>query len=219
MKTTHIVEQARNLLSFPLKKKGLFVTTMLAAVAASTMLGLATRNTTSLSPLQQNQVADTQVLERLNALQSQIQSLGETARKPMPEVNLTAITSQIEHLSKSLNELRESDRKHLTKTLGQTEATLGQELHSIKAVVNHLDAQKSPIKYLSVKELPFAIVSIDSIQQVPVASITYDYKTIPMEKGDSLAGWKIVSVDYGRQRIELENARFERIVVTQEHIG
>ena len=69
------------------------------------------------------------------------------------------------------------------------------------------------------KSLPFAIVSIDSIQQVPVASVTYDYKTIPLEKGDALAGWKVVSVDYSKQRLELENAQSERVLVTHEHVG
>lgn len=220
MKTTLVLEQAKNLFSWPMPRKGIFLATLAIAMTASTILALVTRNNNPVPAMQQqNQVTESLVAERLDAFHRQLESIEETARKPLPEINLSGITEQIASLSKSINELREADKQHLTQTLSQTEAALGQELHSIKEVVNHLDAKKSPVKYLSPRELPFAIVSIDSIQQVPVASVAYDYKTIPMEKGDSLAGWKIVSVDYSRQRIELENAKSERIVVTQDHIG
>lgn len=220
MKTTLVLEHARHLFSWPLQRKGIFLATLAVAMTASTTLALVTRNNNSMpATKQQNQVTASLVAERLDALHSQLESIEKTTRKPLPEINLSGITEQIASLSKSINELREADKQHLTQTLSQTEAALGHELHSIREVVNHLDAKKSPVKYLSIKELPFAIISIDSIQQVPVASVAYDYKTIPLERGDSLAGWKIVSVDYSRQRIELENAKSERIVVTQDHIG
>lgn len=210
------IKQLKNLLILP-TRKGVFFGGLVLAVSTSSLLGLATtRNEPSLT---QDAVTDTLVVSRLNELQSQLKSLGETVNKPLPEVNFDAITQQIAQLSSRLDKLREADSKQLTETLSYTQNTLGQELHSIKEVVTHLDDKKSPVKYVPIKSLPFSVVSIDSIQQVPVASIAYDYKTIPLEKGDALAGWKVVSVDYGKQRLELENARAERVLITHEHIG
>lgn len=210
------IKQLKNLLILP-TRKGVFFGGLVLAIGTSTLLGLATiRNEPSST---QDAATDTLVVSRLNELQSQLKTLGETVNKPLPEVNFDAITQQIAQLSSRLDQLREADSKQLTETLNHTQNTLGQELHSIKEVVTHLDDKKSPVKYVPIKSLPFSVVSIDSIQQVPVASVAYDYKTIPLEKGDALAGWKVVSVDYGKQRLELENARAERVLITHEHIG
>lgn len=208
--------QLKNLLTLP-ARKGVFFGFLLVAMGTSTLLGVvSTRDTPSLT---QNLSTDALVVSRLNELQHQLKTLSETVNKPLPEVNLDSITQQIAQLSSRLDALRAADSKQWTETLSLTQNTLGQELHSIKEAVTHLDDKKSQVLYLPAKSLPFSVVSIDSIQQVPVTSVAYDYKTIPLEKGDALAGWKVVSIDYGKQRLELENARAERVLITHEHIG
>lgn len=206
--------------ALPSMQKGVFASILIVTATVSALFALVTNHQTS-QPIEPLQVkaSDALVVERLNALQNQLKKLEEAVNKPLPEVNLNGISAQIADFSARLEQLREADSKSLTKAIVNTGATLGEELHSIKAVVTHLDDKKSPVKYLPIKRLPFAVVSIDSIQQVAVASVTYDYKTIPLEKGDALAGWKVVSVDYSKQRIELENAAAERILVTHEHLG
>ena len=159
------------------------------------------------------------VASHFNEVQKELISLKETVSKPAPTVNVKKITKQLATLSNSVAELREETRKQLAETLTQTQDTLGKELHSIKEVVTHMGDKKPSVTYLPLANLPFSIVSIDSIQQVPVASVVYDLKTVPLEKGDSIAGWKVVRVDYSKQRLELENRRHERVLVTQEHIG
>jgi len=81
-----------------------------------------------------------------------------------------------------------------------------------------LNQKQHPITYLPASTLPFQVISIDSIQQVCVASVRYDYKTVPLEKSDALAGWTVLSLDFGKQKIELENANKERVVVTLEGV-
>ena len=210
------IASIKNLWVLP-ERKVLFFSTLVLVMGASTALGIATIHNEP--TLASEQTSNSLVLSRLNEFQSQLKTLSENTNKPLPEVNLKAITQQIAQLSSRLEQLRESDSKQLTETITHTQNELGQELHSLKEVVTHLDDKKSSVKYLPIKSLPFAIVSIDSIQQVPVASVTYDYKTIPLEKGDALAGWKVVSVDYSKQRLELENAQSERVLVTHEHVG
>ena len=201
------------------KQKRVFVPLLVLAMGISTALAFATGNENKTKPIEQEQPSDKLVLSRFDEIQVQLKKLADKVNKPLPEINLKAVTGIIEKLSNHLVELREADNKRLADTINDTQKALGQELHSIKEVVTHLDSQKSPIKYLPVKILPFSIVSIDSIQQTPVASVAYDYKTIPLEKGDALAGWKVVAVDYSKQRLELENSKAERVLVTHEHVG
>ena len=210
------MEHVKQLLVVP-ERKGVFFLVLLVVMGASALLAVAVSPADAQK--EQEQTTGTLVVSRLNEFQTQLKTLEETAHKPVPEVNLNGITQQIAELSNRLEQLREADSKKLHDTLTDTQNALGQELHSIKEVVTHLDDKKSPLKYVPLKSLPFSVVSIDSIQQVPVASVLYDYKTIPLEKGDALAGWKVVSVDYGKQRIELENAKAQRVLVTHEQIG
>ncbi|WP_426741416.1 hypothetical protein, partial [Pseudomonas aeruginosa] len=76
--------------------------------------------------------------------------------------------------------------------------------------------KRHPIKYLPVTSLPFKVISIDSIQQISVATVAYNFKTIPLEKSDKLADWIVLSIDFGLQRMELENSNKEHVVVKMD---
>ena len=160
-----------------------------------------------------------QVLARLNGLQTQLASLQDTAKKPMPDVDFSVITQQITEVSERLEALRATHSDEVRQTLNQTEMALSNKLDSITDVVSHLDPHPASTKFVALDALPFKIVSIDSIQQIPVASIAYDFKTVPLEQGDALAGWRVVSLDYTAQRIELVNQAQEHVLVTNEHMG
>ena len=159
------------------------------------------------------------ISEELKVLQMNIESLKTTANKPFPKVDLSAVTQQIQHLSQQLNDVRTQNRSHIDEALNKTEALLVSRLDALQEFVRHLEEKKMPTNYLSPEHLPFKIFSLDSIQNIPVASVFYDFKTIPLEKGDVLAGWRIVSIDYGKQRIVFENTQKARVLITQEHIG
>lgn len=160
-----------------------------------------------------------QIMSRLTTLQSQLTTLQQAVNKPLPEINVDAITQQIALLSDHLNQLHTINPEEFNQTLNHTEANLRSQLNAIQTVVNHLDAKTNPIKYVNHKHLPFKVVSLDSIQQIPVASLAYDFKVVPLEKNDALAGWTLIHLDYGKQRIEFENARKERVLITNKHIG
>ena len=159
------------------------------------------------------------VVSRLNQLQTQLESVQESVKKPLPDVDLSAITQQINAVSARLEAVRASNVDELSQTITHTETTLAGKLDSITDVVSHLDQRASPVKFVDLSALPFKVVSIDSIQQIPVASIAYDFKTVPMEKGDALAGWRVVSLDYSKQRMELQNKQNAHVLVTYEHMG
>ncbi len=160
-----------------------------------------------------------QVLSRLNGLQTQLASLQDIAQKPLPDVDFSVISQQITEVSERLEALRATHSDEVRQTLNHTETALSSKLDSITDVVSHIDPHPSSVKFLALDALPFKVVSIDSIQQIPVASIAYDFKTVPLEQGDALAGWRVVSLDYTAQRIELVNQQKEHVLVTHAHMG
>ena len=161
----------------------------------------------------------TAVISQLDMLQNKISTLQDSMNKPTPEINLDGMTQQIQQLSQQLDDVRAQNFNHLDQALNQTETVLINKLDAIQQMVRHLDEKPQAIKYLPIQNLPFSVVSLDSIQHVPVASVAYDFKNVAIEKGDSLAGWQVLSIDYGMQRIEFENGKKERVLITHEHIG
>ena len=113
-----------------------------------------------------------------------------------------------------IEQLKSKDDAQLNQLVHESRVDLSNKLNAIHQTIDSLDKKQHPIKYLPITALPFQVVSIDSIQQVSVASVAYDYKTIPLEKNDSLAGWTAMQIDFGKQRLEFENANKERVIVT-----
>ena len=140
------------------------------------------------------------ISSRLNNIQSQLITLQTEIKKPVEKIDLSSINQDFK-----LNQLVLESRSELT-----------QKLDTIHKVVNTLDKKEHPIKYLPVTALPFKVLSIDSIQQVSVASVIYDFKTVPMERGDTLAGWSVLEINFGRQHLVFENSNKDRVPVNME---
>lgn len=155
----------------------------------------------------------THIDHRLNDIQSQISTLQETVKNPADKINLNAMTNDFNRLANFIRELKPTDNEQLSQRVVESQAQLASKLDAVDSAIQSLKKKQNPITYLKSSALPFKVVSIDSIQQVSMASVEYDYQTIPLEKNDSLAGWTVLSVDFGKQRIELENSEKARVVV------
>jgi hypothetical protein len=159
-----------------------------------------------------------QISARLNEIQSQIGTLQQAVKAPAEKIDLSAINQDFNRLTALIGELKSKDEGQLNQLVIESRTQLADKLDAMHTVINSLDQKHHPIKYLPVTALPFKVIGIDSIQEVSVASVAYDFKTIPLEKSDSLAGWAVLSVDFGKQKIELENANKERVVVALEGV-
>src|SRR3990167_1993170 len=151
---------------------------------------------------------------RLNDIQSGIANLQNEVKKPSATIDLSGINQDFNKLAALIEQLKSKDNQQLNQLVNESRTTLSNKLDAIHQTINSLDKKQHPIKYLPVSALPFHVVSIDSIQQVSVASVAYDYKTNPLEKNDSLAGWTVTQIDFGKQRLEFENKNKERVIVT-----
>ena len=152
--------------------------------------------------------------ERLNDIQSRVISLQNEVKKPVEKIDLKEINQDFNKLTALIEQLKSKDDAQLNQLVHESRVDLSNKLNAIHQTIDSLDKKQHPIKYLPITALPFQVVSIDSIQQVSVVSVAYDYKTIPLEKSDSLAGWTAMQIDFGKQRLEFENANKERVIVT-----
>lgn len=158
----------------------------------------------------------TQIVTRLNNIQRQLDILQKEAKKPQVTVDLREINQELNKLIALIEQQKSKDEQTLNQLINEDRATLTHKLDALHEVVNALDKKQHPIKYLPVTKLPFKILSIDSIQQISVATVAYAFKTQPLEQSDTLAGWTVLHIDFGQQRMELENANKERVLFRME---
>lgn len=163
------------------------------------------------------------IMDRISELQTHVISMESSAKKSIPKIDLSAIETHLKELGQVIADREQFDpaelKKNIEQRLNQTEQIIQGQLNTLNNAVSTIKNTSNQVKYLSLKVLPFSVSSIDSIQNIPVASIQYDYKTLPIEKGDVLAGWKVVKVDFSRQQIEFENKNKEHVLIKHEHIG
>ncbi|OJY14827.1 MAG: hypothetical protein BGO90_09320, partial [Legionella sp. 40-6] len=135
----------------------------------------------------QGKTKDTEIIAtRLNDIQAQLGNLQQAARKTDEKVDLSAINQDFNKLTLLIEQLKSKDDNTINQLISENRAELSHKLDALYEVINSLDKKQHPVKYLPVTALPFKVISIDSIQQVSVATVTYDFKTIPLEKSDKL---------------------------------
>ena len=195
-----------------MKKMPLKLVSMGAIVMLIIGIGVYLAIHTSVNPQVDNH--SEALLTHLTTIQKRLSTI-EQVVSHNDSPNLEPIKQQLNLLSNRINQLQTINPEQLT----QTEKLLHEQLNTIQTVVNHLDKTTTPIKYLAANELPFHILSLDSIQHIPVASVDYAFKVIPLEKEDKLASWKLIRLDYAKQQLEFENSKKERVLITRDHIG
>lgn len=164
-----------------------------------------------------NKTNDSDVIShRLDTLQAQLGALHEEVKKPVETVDLTTINQDFHKLTSLIEQLKNHNKTDINHLINENRAELTQKLDVLRDMVTALDKKQHPIKYLPASNLPFKVISIDSIQQVSVATVAYNFKTVPLEKSDQLAGWTVLSIDFGLQRMELENGNKEHVVVRMD---
>lgn len=164
-----------------------------------------------------NKMNDSDVIShRLDTLQAQLGALHEEVKKPVETVDLTAINQDFHKLTSLIEQLKNHNETDINRLINDNRTELTQKLDVLREMVRSLDKKQHPIKYLPINTLPFKVISIDSIQQVSVATVAYNFKTVPLEKSDQLAGWTVLSIDFGLQRMELENGNKEHVVVKMD---
>ena len=149
----------------------------------------------------------------LNILGEQLTSIQTQLKQPVEQPDLSLITQNLNQLNNFVQQLKNKDDHQLGEIFTTEQGAIKKQLEGITDLLRHLDEKKQPVKMLSASQLPFKVLSIDSIQEIPVASLAYHYKTQALEKGDVLAGWTVFEIDFAKQIIEFENADKAHVLV------
>ncbi|HEN5528792.1 hypothetical protein Lmor_0492 [Legionella moravica] len=149
----------------------------------------------------------------LNILGEQLTSIQTQLKQPVEQPDLSLITQNLNQLNNFVQQLKNKDDHQLGEIFTTEQGAIKKQLEGITDLLRHLDEKKKPVKMLSASQLPFKVLSIDSIQEIPVASLAYHYKTQALEKGDTLAGWTVFEIDFAKQIIEFENADKAHVLV------
>ncbi|HBC0466361.1 TPA: hypothetical protein I8Y90_000373 [Legionella pneumophila] len=150
---------------------------------------------------------------QLNILGEQLASIQTQLKKPVEQPDLLPITQNLKQLNTFIQQLQNKDEHQLGEIFTTEQDAIKKQLEGITDLLRHLDEKKQPAKMLPANQLPFKVLSIDSIQEVSVASISYHYKTQALEKGDALASWTVFEIDFAKQTIEFENADKAHVLV------
>lgn len=121
------------------------------------------------------------------------------------KLDLSPIKDEISQLSLLIKAMKNPKEVPLEQLLTHTSSELQSKLDSILGAIESLENKTHLVKLLPTSALPFKVISIDSLQHQSIATITYDYKTTALEKGDSLAGWQVTSIDFATQFITFQN--------------
>ncbi|KTD53479.1 hypothetical protein Lsan_3889 [Legionella santicrucis] len=158
-------------------------------------------------------IQERSITAQLQEVRTYLDKIHHEATKPTEKVDLTAINQDIRTLAALVKGLKPQDENAINQLLLENRTSLDDKLDSIQKVIKSLDDKQHPVKYLPLTALPFTLVSIDSIQQISVVTVTYDYKYIPLEKGDTLAGWTVTHLDFSKQQAEFINDKEEHVQV------
>jgi len=152
----------------------------------------------------------------LSSLESRLSAIESKLGQPVKGPDLTPINHNLKQLGQFVQQLQNKDDHQLGDLFSTGQVAIKKQLDGIAALLTRLDDQKHPIKTLPASSLPFQVLSIDSIQDVSVASVLYDYKTQALERGDSLAGWTVIQIDFARQFIDFENTDKAHVSLTMK---
>lgn len=153
--------------------------------------------------------------QELNILGHQLSSIQNQLNHDT-KPDLSPITQNLKQLEAFVQQLQNKDDHQLGEIFSTEQIAIKKQLDGITDLLRHLYEQRHPVKMVPATQLPFQILSIDSIQEIPVASVSYQYKSRALEKGDSLAGWTVFAIDFSKQSIEFENKNLAHIMIHLE---
>lgn len=165
-----------------------------------------------------NKAQDKLLTSQLSDIQIQLSMLRQEVKKPKKQVDLSSVNHDLKGLEKLFKNIKVSSDGSIKETIYGNKL-LAKKLDSITGAVDAISLAQNKVKYIDAKALPFKVLAIDNIQEQSVVAIEYNFSPTVLESGDSLAGWKVVSLDYGHQLAEFENKEHEHVQLSIKSIG
>ena len=149
----------------------------------------------------------------LNVISQQVVDLTDQLNQQHSVVEIDAIKSSLEKITTQIQSMKDENSDSLTQLMKNQSTEMNQKLDALQAGVTALQVAEKKVVFLPEKELPFLVESVDLIQQQPVVTVRYDYKSQPLDIGYSLAGWELVRADFSKQSAEFRNHKDQHILI------
>lgn len=148
------------------------------------------------------------VSAQLNTVQRALDQLSYHNQNPEDfKETLSNISNTMISIQKSIDQSAKSS--DVDKITTQT-TMIKQNIEELKKLIAENGNGK---EYLDVKALPFKVISVDVISEQPFVSIDYQHHITPMDVGNTIAGWEIVSADYDHTVAEFKNNKGQYVKV------
>jgi hypothetical protein len=127
----------------------------------------------------------------------------------VPTLDLSPLKEEVASLSALIKHMQHEDEATYNTLVANIKTELQTKLDTMHESITSLEEKQHPIKMMPETELPFKVISIDSLQHISVATLAYDFKTTALEQGDALAGWQVIALDFARQQIVFQKENNE----------
>lgn len=151
--------------------------------------------------------------EDLRIIGVQVASLTKSLNNEHSVVEFNVVRKSLDEMSRQIQEMKDKNDDSLTLLIEAQGDKTNKKLDSLQAGIDALQINGKKVIYLHEQELPFLLESVDLIQQQPVVTVRYDYKSQPLDVGYFLAGWKLISADFSKQLAEFVNHKEQHIII------
>lgn len=187
----------------------------LVIVAVSVCIMVVLKHTTKTSPQEYATTTNPYLNKKLSEFEESLAMVAKKVEQSDTKNHSKQLQQELQQLEHNLQTISQTGAQTQT-NLAATSQDLHTQLHKLEESLQELKDTTKKTIYLKADTLPFAVIAIDTIQHQSVVTIDYDYKTFPMEKGDKLAGWQLVSIQYREQVAEFVNDKQEHVVIHLE---
>lgn len=155
----------------------------------------------------------TKVNDSLSIIDKRLSQVQKEMEKNANNNGETQANDALKELSETILSFKHDAENSLLKSHEENEA-LAKKISALEEVITNLKGGEKKTQYLDKKALPFEVMAIDSVNEQAVAAIKYNYNHVALEKGERLAGWKVLSLDFSKQLAEFDDEKGAHVVLS-----
>jgi hypothetical protein len=133
-------------------------------------------------------------------------------------VSLQELRPILAALQAKMNRLAAHSDQLIQQQIQRSTAQLSSQLTAMNHTLAQMNPDTTHHRALTSASLPFQVVSIDTIQQSEVVTVRYAHRLVPLDVGDSLAGWRLATARDINQQAQFINAQSDSVSIDLNEI-
>lgn len=166
-----------------------------------------------------SQAPQNPIHEQLDDISEKLANIEQNLSEKSAYVDLDQVKHSLVSLQTQVNQLADHSNQIITQEIKLSTEQLEGQLATIKKELQVITSTKRHHKMLRPSNLPFHVLSIDNIQQSEVVTVDFDHKIVPIDIGDSIAGWTLATASNVDQKAEFKNANDDYVLINLNSIS